>query len=66
VIERGNLRDGQINIGRIGIGHRLDDDGGAAAHHDAADVHTDRRTAIEGGGEISGHRRRLSGQEIRL
>ncbi len=35
--ERRHLRDGRLHIGGVGVGHRLDDDRRAAAHHDAAD-----------------------------
>jgi hypothetical protein len=47
----GDLRDGAGDIGRIGVGHRLDDDRRAAAHLDGAVAppDDDRRAAMAGG-----------------
>ncbi len=39
--QRRHLPHGAVNIGRVGIGHRLHDDRRAAAHDDAADIHGD-------------------------
>jgi hypothetical protein len=36
--QRGDLGDRRVDIGRVGIGHRLHDDGRAAADDDAADI----------------------------
>ena len=35
-----DLLDGRINIGGIGIGHGLHDNGGTTAHHHAANIDT--------------------------
>ena len=45
--QRRDLADGAVDVGRVRVGHRLDDDGLAAADHDAADIHRDGR----GGGQ---------------
>ena len=39
--EIGNLIDRRCDVGRVGVGHRLDDDWRAAADRDAADHHGD-------------------------
>ena len=52
-IECGNLGDGRIDIGRVGIGHGLHDDRRPAADDHAADIDSNRGTArfrIEIGG----------------
>ena len=36
--ERRDLRDGRVDVGGVGVGHRLHDDGRAAADHHARDV----------------------------
>ena len=36
--QRGDLRDRLVDIGGVGVGHRLDDDRRAAADHHAADM----------------------------
>ena len=43
VRQPGNLDGGPVGIGRVGVGHRLDDDRVGAADEDAADVDLDRR-----------------------
>ena len=40
--ERRDLRHRRVDIGRVRVGHRLDDDRGAAADRDAADADADR------------------------
>ena len=40
-----DLLDGALDVGRIGVGHRLDDDGRAAAHRDLADLDGERFSA---------------------
>ena len=50
--QRRDLADGPVDIGRVGVGHRLDDDRGAAAHEYAAHVDRHRSAARGGGGEI--------------
>ena len=40
--QRRHLAGGALHVGGVGIGHRLHDDRGAAADHDAADIHPDR------------------------
>ena len=50
-----NLRDGLVDIGGVGVGHRLHDDRRAAADDHAADIDADRGAAGEGRGKISGH-----------
>ncbi len=42
-----HLAHGRLDIGGVGIGHRLDDDRGAAAHHHATDIDADRLPAEE-------------------
>ena len=42
----GHLLRGALGIGRVGVGHGLDDDGGAAAHRDVAHLHGDRGPAV--------------------
>ena len=36
--ERRNLLDGALDVGRVGVGHRLDDDGNFPADANVADV----------------------------
>ena len=36
-----DLLDGGLNVGRVGVGHGLDDDGSLRAHADATDVDGD-------------------------
>ena len=47
--EGGNLLDGGFDVGGVGIGHRLDDDGGAGAYADVADGDGDGVSAVDGG-----------------
>ena len=35
--ERGDLLDGALDVGGVGVGHRLDDDGGVGADANLAD-----------------------------
>lgn len=49
--ERTDLADSRGDVGRICIGHRLHDDGRAAANHDRTDTHPDGRTAWGGAGK---------------
>ena len=44
-VKGGNLCNGRIDIGRIGIGHRLHDDRRTAADHHAADIDANRLLA---------------------
>ena len=44
-MERRDLPDGRFDVRRVGIGHRLHDDGRAAANFDAADIDADRLLA---------------------
>ena len=53
--ERRHLGDRRVDIGRIGVGHRLHDDRRAAADDDAADIDGDRAPPWQGRGLISGH-----------
>ena len=48
--ERGDLLSRPLDVGRVGIGHRLDDDRRAAADHHAADIDADGVAAGEGRG----------------
>jgi hypothetical protein len=50
-----DLRNRLVDIGRVGVGHRLDDDRRAAADDHAADIDADRCAAGERRGKISGH-----------
>ena len=52
--ERRDLRHRRVDVGRVGVGHRLDDDRGAAADHDGADAHADGAMARRGAGEALG------------
>ena len=54
-VQRGDLRDRLVDVGRVGVGHRLDDHGCGAADDDAADVDRNRFPAREGRCKISGH-----------
>ncbi len=47
--QRRDLRDRRVDIGRVGVGHRLDDDRRAAADDDAADPHGDARAGAGAG-----------------
>jgi hypothetical protein len=40
--QRGDLARGRLDVGRVGIGHRLHDDRRAAADRDATDLNRDR------------------------
>ncbi len=51
--ERRDLRDGAGDIGRVGIGHRLHDDGRAAADLHMADIHGDGLAPRQGCGGIN-------------
>ena len=55
--ERGDLRDGRRDVGRVGVGHRLDDDRRAAADRHgrppASRPHLDRAVACAGAPAIS-------------
>jgi hypothetical protein len=44
-VECGHLRNRRIDIGRIGVRHRLDDDRSTAADDHAADIDGDRGAA---------------------
>ena len=44
----------RLGIGRIGVGHGLDDDGGAAADDDVADLHRSGGAAVADGGIAHG------------
>ena len=57
-MQRGDLRHRLVDIGGVGVGHRLDDDRRAAADDHAADIDRDRLPAREGRSKISGHDRR--------
>ena len=57
-MQRGDLRHRLVDIGRVGVGHRLDDDRRAAADDHAADIDRNRFPAREGRCKISGHDRR--------
>ena len=48
--EFGDLRHGRIDIGRVGVGHRLHDDGRIAADRDIANPHRDR--LVPGGPQV--------------
>ena len=48
--ERRRLAGGALDVGRVGVGHRLHDDRGIAADDDAADVDGDR--GLAGGAEL--------------
>ncbi len=48
--ERRDLRDRRIDIGRVRVGHRLDDDRSAAADHHGADPDADGPVARRGRG----------------
>ena len=56
-MQRRDLRDRLVDIGGVGVGHRLHDDRRAAADDHAADVDADRCAARERRGKISGHGR---------
>ncbi len=43
--KRRDLRGGRLDVGRVGVGHRLHDDGRAAADRDSADPDGDRALA---------------------
>ena len=45
--EGGNLLDGGLDVGGVGVGHRLDDDGGFGADADASDVDGNGFAALE-------------------
>ena len=47
-VERCHLGHGRVNISRVGIGHRLNDDRGVAPHDDIADGDTDRMASCKG------------------
>ena len=57
-VEGGDLRHRLVDIRRVGVGHRLDDDRRAAADDHAADVDRNRFPARERRCKISGHDRR--------
>ena len=44
-----------VDVGGVGVGHRLDDDGRAAADHDAADIDADG----DGGGRAGIEQRQI-------
>jgi hypothetical protein len=48
----GRLPRGPLDVCRVGVGHRLHDDGSIATDHDAADVDGNGKTARE---ERAGH-----------
>ena len=45
--ERGDLLDGGFDVGGVGVGHRLDDDGGVGPDADAADVDGDGMASLD-------------------
>ena len=45
--ERGDLLDGALDVGGVGVGHRLDDDGGGGADTDFADGDGDRFSTLD-------------------
>ena len=47
--EGGDLLDGGLDVGGVGVGHRLDDDRGVGADTDAAYVDGDRFSAVNSG-----------------
>ena len=56
-----------VHVGRVGVGHRLDDDRGAAADHDGPDPHADGPMARRGArpGLLSGSGREVMGRSRR-
>ena len=46
-VQRGDLGDGLVDVGRVGVGHRLHDDRRAAADQHAADIDADRAAPRE-------------------
>ncbi len=46
--EGGDLLDGGLDVGGVGIGHRLDDDGDGGADADASDIDCGGRAALDG------------------
>ena len=52
-----DLPGGAFDVGRVGVGHRLDHDRRAAADHDVADPNADRLPPRHGAGAILGNRR---------
>ncbi len=58
--ERRHLAGGALDVGGVGVGHRLDDDRAIAADHDAADIDGDGGAAGKGAVE-DGHGERRPG-----
>jgi hypothetical protein len=56
-MQRGHLRDSSVDVGGVGIGHRLDHDRRFAADQDGPDRYADRSAARQRGGKIAGHGR---------
>jgi hypothetical protein len=52
----GDLGDSRIDVGRIRVGHRLDDDRRVAADHHRSDPHADRPVPRRGAGGLPGLR----------
>jgi hypothetical protein len=46
--EGGDLLDGGLDVGGVGVGHRLDDDGGVGANADVADGDGNGFSAVDG------------------